>query len=71
MTPFLGTRGTVFVDSTRNKAVGNGKMPVLVFGTVDANLLFDFTKGETLTQIPFIGKCQSDAYGKSFNLADA
>ena len=45
-------------------------MPVPIFGTVDANLLFDFTKGETLTQAPFIG-CKSELYGKTFNLADA
>jgi hypothetical protein len=65
----MGTRGTVLVDSTRNKAVAHGKMPIIV-ATVDANLLFDFTKGETLTQAPIIG-CKSEAYGKSFNLAEA
>jgi hypothetical protein len=70
LTPFFGTRGTLFVDSARNKAVAQGKMPVPIFGTVDANLLFDFTKGETLTQAPFIG-CKSELYGKTFNLADA
>ncbi len=58
------------VDSEKNKAMIRAKIDVPLFGSVDANLLIDFTKGEALTQIPFLSVCTLDRFNESIEIVE-
>ncbi len=57
LSPLQDTTAVLLVDSTRNKAILHGKIQVPLFGSINADLLVDFTQALTLTYTPFLGLC--------------
>ena len=53
------------VDSTRNKALMKLNLQIPLFGSLDTNILIDFTSGTYLTNVPFLNICDKEPIGET------
>jgi hypothetical protein len=58
------------VDADRNKVYSAAKVTVPIFGTIDAQAVIDFTTGQALEYVPFLGLCQHTPLNHTLNLKE-
>jgi len=54
-------QAVLLVDAVRNKAMLHSKIQVPLFGSINADMLVDFTNGSTMMYTPFLGLCERDS----------
>ena len=56
------------LDSTRDKLMIHANVAVPLFGNINADVLYNFASGISVTYIPFLGICQPAPGNTTLNL---
>jgi hypothetical protein len=70
LTSFKDIKADAKVDGDRNKAAVSAKVTVPIFGTIDAQAVVDFTTGQAIEYVPFLGLCQHTPLNHTLNLKE-
>lgn len=58
------------VDSGRDKVIVHANVAVPLFGNINADVLYNFNTGQSVSYIPFLGICQPAPGNTTLNLTD-
>ena len=60
--PAQDFRGTILVDSGRNKVMVHANLTAFPYGDSSVDVLLDFNEGFALTQMPTVGSCHLEHF---------
>ena len=70
ISPLQNAQGLTLVDSARDKVIVHANVAVPLFGNINADVLYNFNTGQSVSYIPFLGICQPAPGNTTLNLTD-